>query len=97
MNCVKKFRTVRTSLHTTEPAYNNALAEFNELNLQVIQQQNRIAALNQEREFRNKQLADLKIQIEDNRFQLEQTHLQIAENNDALQMLETALTDNAAQ
>ena len=76
-----------------EAAYNSALAEFNELNLQVIQQHSRIAALNQEREFRFKQLTDLKGQLEDNRLQLEQTHLQIAENNVSLQLLETVLTN----
>jgi hypothetical protein len=33
-----------------ETAFNSALADYNEVNLQVIQQQNRIAALKQERE-----------------------------------------------
>ena len=59
----------------------------------MIQQQNRIAALKQEREFRNKQLVDLKVQIEDNRFQLEQALQQISESAESLQSLETALTD----
>ncbi|HET7003781.1 MAG TPA: chromosome segregation protein SMC, partial [Puia sp.] len=76
-----------------EQAFNGALADFNEVNLQMIQQQNRIAALNQEREFRNKQLVDLKIQIEDNRFQLEQATQQITESTESLHLLETALTE----
>ncbi|HEY2649407.1 MAG TPA: chromosome segregation protein SMC [Puia sp.] len=76
-----------------EQAFNGALAEFNEVNLQVIQQQNRIAAMKQEREFRNKQLIDLKIQIEENRLQLEQAIQQITESTEALQSLETALTE----
>jgi chromosome segregation protein len=76
-----------------ELAFNDALADFNEVNLQMIQQQNRIAALNQEREFRNKQLIDLKIQIEDNRFQLEQAIQQITESTESLHSLETALTE----
>jgi chromosome segregation protein len=76
-----------------ETAYNSALAGFNEVNLQMIQQQNRIAALKQEREFRNKQLVDLRVQIENNRVQLEQAQLQITENSEALQTLETALTE----
>ena len=76
-----------------ETAFNSALADFNEVNLQVIQQQNRIAALEQERDFRNKQLVDLKIQIEDNQSQLVQTQQQINENIDSLQLLESALTD----
>ncbi len=76
-----------------EQAFNGALADFNEVNLQMIQQQNRIAALKQEREFRNKQLVDLKIQIEDNRLQLEQALQQITESTESLHSLETALTE----
>ena len=76
-----------------EQAFNGALADFNEVNLQMIQQQNRIAALKQEREFRNKQLVDLKIQIEENRFQLEQAIQQITESTESLHSLETALTE----
>ena len=77
----------------TETAFNMALADFNEVNLQMIQQMNRIAALKQERDFRNKQLEDLKIQIEDNRLQLDQTLAQITESNQSLQTLETELTE----
>ena len=69
------------------------LAGFNELNLQMIQQQNRIDALKQELEFRNNQLDDLKIQIEDNRQQLEQTQEQITESKNLLQILGNALVD----
>ncbi len=76
-----------------ETLYNNALADFNEVNLQMIQQQNRIGALNQELEFRNKQLTDLKVQIDDNRLQFEQTRQQITENNESVQNLEADLTD----
>jgi chromosome segregation protein len=75
-----------------ETAYNSALANYNEVNLQQIQQQNRIAALKQERDFRNKQLVDLKIQIEDNRLQLEQTNQQITESSESLELLGAALT-----
>jgi chromosome segregation protein len=76
-----------------EAEFNSALADFNEVNLQMIQQQNRIAALKQECEFRNKQLVDLKIQIEDNRLQLEQALQQITESNESLQLLETDLVE----
>ena len=75
-----------------ESAYNNAQADFNEVNLRMIQQQNRIAALKQEREFRNKQLTDLKRQIDDNRLQLDQAQLQISENNESHLLLESELT-----
>jgi chromosome segregation protein len=76
-----------------ETAFNSALAGFNEVNLQQIQQQNRIAALKQESEFRHKQLMDLKIQIEENRLQLEQTQVQIMESGKLLHSLETVLAD----
>jgi chromosome segregation protein len=76
-----------------ETAYNSAMAGFNEVNLLVIQQQNRISALKQESEFRQNQLADLKIQIEDNRVQLDQTHLQIKESNESLLLLEADLLE----
>jgi chromosome segregation protein len=89
----EKISNGQEQFSVSEATYNNALAGFNEVNLQVIQQQNRIAALSQEREFRNKQLTDLKIQIEDNRLQLEQTQLQISDSRISLQLLETELTE----
>ncbi len=89
----KKISEGQEQFSIAETAYNSALAGYNEVNLQVIQQQNRISALKQESEFRQKQLTDLKIQIEDNRVQLDQTHLQITESNESLQLLEVILLD----
>ena len=89
----EKINLGQEQFNIAETAYNGALADFNELNLQMIQQENKIAGLKQEREFRNKQLVDLKNQIEDNRVQLGQTQQQISENNEALQVLELDLTD----
>jgi chromosome segregation protein len=74
-----------------ETAHNAASAGFNDFNLQVIRQQNRIAALKQELEFRNKQLTDLKGQIENNRQQLAQTHQQIGESRESLGILDESL------
>ena len=76
-----------------ETAQNNAVSEFNGVNLQMIQQQNRIAALKQERDFLTKQRDDLTKQIGDNQLQLEQTVQQITENSASLGQLETALTE----
>jgi chromosome segregation protein len=76
-----------------EQAFNGALEDFNDVNLQMIQQQSRIAALKQELEFRYKQLIDLKSQIEDNRLQLEQALQQISESTVLLQTLDTVLAD----
>jgi chromosome segregation protein len=89
----KKISEGQEQFSIAETAYNSALAGYNEVNLQVIQQQNRISALKQESEFRQKQLTDLKIQIEDNRVQLDQTHLQITESNESLQLLDVILLD----
>jgi len=75
-----------------ETAYNAASAGFNDFNLQVIRQQNRIAALKQELEFRSRQLSDLKIQIENNQQQAAQTRQQIGESRDSLNILEEGLT-----
>jgi chromosome segregation protein len=58
----------------------------------VIHQQNRIAALKQELEFRNSQLADLKTQIENNQVQVTQTRDQIGESRDMLNTLDESLS-----
>ncbi|MFI5124839.1 MAG: chromosome segregation protein SMC [Chitinophagales bacterium] len=75
-----------------EAAHNTASAGFNDANLQMIRQQNRIAALKQEQEFRNKQLSDLKEQMGNNQLQAAQTRQQIAESSDTLNILEEVLT-----
>lgn len=72
-------------------SYTQAQAEFNEVNLQLIQQQNRISALRQEREFRSKQLLELRIQIEENQAQLEITQQQVSEGKEALLDLDATL------
>jgi chromosome segregation protein len=89
----EKINQGQEHFNIAETAFNGALADFNEVNLQMIQQQNRIATLKQEREFRTNQLADLRIQIEDNRLQLEQTGEQISEAVESLHKLEAVLTD----
>ncbi len=75
-----------------EAAYNEVSAGFNDFNLQVIHQQNRIATLKQELEFRNSQLADLKTQIENNQVQVTQTRDQIGESRDILNTLDESLS-----
>jgi chromosome segregation protein len=74
-----------------EASYVGVQVEFNEMNLQVMQQQNKISALKQERDFRSKQLSELKVQIEENQLQFEQTQLQIAEGRESLLTLEELL------
>ncbi|HVY73586.1 MAG TPA: chromosome segregation protein SMC, partial [Puia sp.] len=76
-----------------EAAHSAATTSFNDFNLQVIRQQNRIGGLKQELEFRSKQLSDLKLQIENNQLQAEQTRQQIGEGAESQQILEAELTE----
>jgi chromosome segregation protein len=75
----------------SEADYNTALARYNEFNLQVTRQQSRINALAQEMEFRNRQLRELKGQIESNASQLKQTIEQISTNEDLLAITQEEL------
>jgi chromosome segregation protein len=93
MNGLKeKIMVEQTLFSAAEMAYNSASGNYNEFNLQVIRQQNRIAGLNQELEFRDKQLNDLRTQIEDNRAQLGLTQEQLSENGIALGQAEAQLS-----
>jgi chromosome segregation protein len=94
LNILKeKISQVQEEFSVAETTYNSVLAGFNEVNLQMIQQKNRISSLKQEREFRYKQLVDLKIQIDDNRQQLDQTQFQITESEESLSILDSVLLD----
>jgi len=53
--------------------YTDANSNYNDFNLQVTRQQSKIAALNQELDFKTNQLNDLKKQIENNSIQLTET------------------------
>ena len=53
--------------------YDEASRQFNEFNLNVTRQQSKINSLKQELEFRNKQLHDLRNQVEANTSQLGDT------------------------
>jgi chromosome segregation protein len=88
----EKMHEAQESYSRAESDYNTASAGFNDFNLQVIRQQNRIAALKQETAFRNKQLSDLKTQMENNQLQIAQTRQQIGESSDTLHIVSEALT-----
>ncbi|RYF95466.1 MAG: chromosome segregation protein SMC, partial [Chitinophagaceae bacterium] len=76
-----------------ETTYNQALAGFNEFNLQVTRQQSKINALTQEAEFKSNQLNNLNQQVEQNASQLKLTAENIVESSDALEMAEQALVE----
>jgi chromosome segregation protein len=78
---------------TAEKDYNDALAAYNEFNLQVAHQHSKINALKQESEFKSNQLNDLKHQIDINASQLKQTVENITESSQALADAENALVD----
>ncbi len=78
---------------SAEVTYNNASAGYNEFNLQVARQHSRINALKQELEFKSKQLADLRTQIEVNASQLKLTNESIAESEELLANSEGELVE----
>ena len=71
--------------------YNEANSQYNEFNLQVTRQQSKIAALNQEQDFKTNQLNELKNQIENNTLQLTETAQQTEQCIINLQQTETEL------
>ncbi|HLY69832.1 MAG TPA: chromosome segregation protein SMC [Puia sp.] len=71
--------------------YDNSLAHFNEFNLQVTRQQSKINGLQQESEFKNNQLNDLRTQVELNTAQRQQTNESIEENQQMLNDAEQEL------
>ena len=89
----EKIHIAEQDYKTAEAEYNTAFESYNEFNLQVTRQHSRISALKQELEFRNKQLGDLRSQIETNQSQLNQANESIAENDQLLDAFEKTLID----
>jgi chromosome segregation protein len=87
----EKIHIAEEDYRTAEAGYNSASENYNEFNLQVARQHSRITALKQELEFKNKQLNDLRGQIETNQSQLNQTNESIAESRQSLDASETEL------
>jgi chromosome segregation protein len=89
----EKAQRAEEEYRSAETAYNNASAGFNEFNLQVTRQHSKINGLRQELEFKSKQLADLRTQIEVNASNLRQTHESIAESRELLGASEEGLVE----
>lgn len=87
----EKIHVAEEDYRTAEIDFNNSSENYNEFNLQVARQHSRITALKQELEFKNKQLDDLRGQIETNQSQLNQTNESIAESRQLLDAAETEL------
>ncbi len=76
---------------TAEQEYSFANASFNDANLQYTRQQSKVAALKQEAEFKNKQLADLRQQITSSTAQLDESLASISETAVTLEGVQETL------
>jgi chromosome segregation protein len=75
-----------------EASYQEASRQFNDFNLGVSRQQNKITFLRQEFDFKNSQLSDLQIQIADSTTQVQDTLKLNEESAIALDEIEKSLT-----
>jgi chromosome segregation protein len=75
-----------------EASYQEASRQFNDFNLGVSRQQNKITSLRQEFDFKNSQLSDLQIQIADSTTQVQDTLKLNEESAIALDEIEKSLT-----
>jgi chromosome segregation protein len=87
----EKMQAGEVEFRTAEKLYDDSLAGYNEINLQVTRQHSRIQGLLQELEFKNNQFNDLQNQVESNVSQLKQTHESIAESEGLLSDSEAVL------
>lgn len=87
----ENLKAVEADFRNAEVSYNNASNQYNEYNLQLARQQNRINALKQELEFKNRQIHDLRLQMETNASQLKQAVESITENAASLSSVEETL------
>lgn len=89
----EKLRVGEVEYKVAEAGYNDALAVYNEFNLQVTRQHSKINALKQESDFKTNQLNDLKHQVDINASQLKQTVEHITDSAQTLTNAETGLVD----
>ncbi|MBZ5856275.1 chromosome segregation protein SMC [Flavihumibacter profundi] len=88
-----KLVEIEAGYKNAEQDYNSANALYNEYNLSLTRQQSKINSLQQELKFKNDQLNELTLQIENNQSQLKQTVENISENAALLATAETGLED----
>jgi len=77
----------------SEQHYNEANTQFNEFNLSVTRQQNKIAGLHQEATFKNNQLTDLRLQIEQSQQQQGETLQSTDQSREQLLQIEQRLLE----
>jgi chromosome segregation protein len=87
----EKLQFAENEYAIAEQEYNTATVNFNDGNLQYSKQQNKIASLNQEYEFKTNQLNELKGQVDESSMQLNEASANITTTVSALSLLETLL------
>ena len=88
-----QIESVELDYSTAEKAYNTITSNYNDGNLSLAKQQNKLAAINQESLFKSNQLVELKTQIETSNTQLSEANVSIKETADSLQIVENELVD----
>ncbi len=86
-----RVQVVEQDYALAEQEYNFSTATFNEGNLQFTRQQSKLVSLKQEFDFKNDQLTDLKLQIENSSVQLTEAASSINETAAALADLDVLL------
>lgn len=88
---VTNLQIVDDTYKASEAEYNAISRLYNENNLKLAQEQNKLAALKQELEFKNNQLDELTMQIADSTTQSQEVKVNIAETTAALADLESTV------
>jgi len=88
-NLADRLQIIEQDYSGAEQEYNFATATYNDSNLQFTKQQSKVNALKQEYLFKNNQLNDLKVQVDNSSVQLGEAAASITETATALAELET--------
>ena len=88
-----KLRGAEQDYTLAEQEYNFASAAYNDSNLQYTKLQSKVNALKQEHQFKNGQLIDLKVQIENSNTQLLEAAGSIAQTEEAIKTTAALLLD----
>ena len=88
-----QIQSVEKDYSTAEAAYNSITSNYNEGNLSLAKQQNKLAAINQESAFKTNQLVELKSQIENSSTQLTEANATIQETAEKLALIEKELIE----
>ena len=88
-----KMKTAGDDFVKTEQEYNEVNRLYNDNNLQLARQQNKVNSLNQELDFKDRQFKDLSAQIENSNIQLKDSGANIASTSAELKSLEASVKE----